>query len=633
MKRSFLTLGCLISFFGLAVHSSIALSQSDMIVHGQRLGLQRSMLNSQQYFLPSDQIQKLAVQDLNEAIQFIPGVTVQRSGGLGHQSRFRIRGSETGQVLVLLDGMQMNDPISTSGLFTGDFLSLVNIASIEVIKGPQSLAYGPRALGGVILITTRSGQELAPYQSQAEFSLEGGHQSYLGVDSNIRAHTRDTYGSVAIDYRQTDGFNITSKTSVDNPTREGAQVSTGHAHYGRNFGNIAFHQVLHITKAESDLDKGFGEERDAIGWNQERDEIHTKLHLSTNHLSLFDQTQMGVHFGKIQRKTNSPAQNSLESDQSFDYESKIINIDIFAHKEITTNFESSFALEWLYQKGSFNEDLGMSMVTEKKDKTDQSLGLGAALYYLLPLSQSLQASFSLGARLEEHSAYGTTPQYSLMPSLYFNRINSILNAKMTVGKNNPSLYQLYSQYGNSDLDPEEVISIEINWETELNSLIQFGISIFNNQVKDLIDSFYDDSTEELEYQNLHKWSNKGAELWGHLNLTNSSIQLSSSHIRSNTIIGKIDRPKQTASGRFNYNWSKNLQISTQVFYKSRRVSGSSFSPETLPSYYTLGLGANYSRANSSFAFKVMNALDREYEDIAGYNANERNFRLRYTYRF
>ena len=636
MKRSQLTSRLLLLFIMSLTTTPIAFPSADVIVHGQRIGFQRSMLVSQQHSLTSNEIEKLAIQDINEALQFIPGVTLQRSGGVGHQSSFRIRGSETGQVLVLIDGMQMNDPISTSGLFTGDFLSLANIESIKVIKGPQALAYGPRALGGVIVIKTRSGQELQKLDSAGEVSLELGNQKYLGFDANIRTRTQDTYGAVAIDYRETDGFNITSKTSVKEPSLEGAQISSGHAHYGREFGKVSFHQVLHISKSESDLDKGFGDERDAIGWNQERDIIHTKSHLSTENFLSFDLIQMGIHYGKNERKNNNPAQETSENDQEFEYSSEVLNIDFFLQKILSKNLEILLSLEWLHQRGSFREDLGNNLITEKNNQSDNSFGLGVALNYQRPINSDLEASLSIGARIEDHSNYGSTPQYSIMPSLYVRPINSIFNIKATVGKNNPSLYQLYSQYGNTELTPEKVVLLELNWEAEINSSLSLGAGLFRNQHYDLIDIVFDPTENQMEYVNQHKWSNKGAELWAmwrHQTMDNTTLHLTSAHLKSKSMQGSIDRPKHTASARLNRQMNERLELNAQLFYKSRRSSGHTLSPEELPSYYTVGVGALYSKENSRLSLKVLNALDKKYEDIAGYNANERSFRLRYTYHF
>lgn len=98
---------------------------------------------------------KLPVNSVDELLRYIPGVEVQARGPMGVQSDIVIRGGTFQQVLVILDGIRLNDPI------TGHFNSYIPIAPaeidrIEVLKGAASAVYGTEAVGGVIQIITKS---------------------------------------------------------------------------------------------------------------------------------------------------------------------------------------------------------------------------------------------------------------------------------------------------------------------------------------------------------------------------------------------------------------------------------------------------------------------------------------------
>jgi vitamin B12 transporter len=101
------------------------------------------------------QIQTLPVTSLDELLRYVPGVDVQQRGAFGAQADFSIRGSNFNQVLVLIDGQKINDPI-TAHFNSNIPVSPAEIERIEVIHGPASLEYGPDATGGVINIITKT---------------------------------------------------------------------------------------------------------------------------------------------------------------------------------------------------------------------------------------------------------------------------------------------------------------------------------------------------------------------------------------------------------------------------------------------------------------------------------------------
>jgi len=105
--------------------------------------------------IPGSYFNKLPIHSIDELLRFIPGVEVQQRGPAGSQSDIVLRGGTFQQVLVILDGLRLNDPT------TGHFNSYIPIApgeieKIEVLKGASSAIYGSEAVGGVINIITKS---------------------------------------------------------------------------------------------------------------------------------------------------------------------------------------------------------------------------------------------------------------------------------------------------------------------------------------------------------------------------------------------------------------------------------------------------------------------------------------------
>ena len=103
-----------------------------------------------------DDSQALAISDL---LRTVPGVRVARNGSIGGVTSVFIRGGESSQTLVLIDGVRINDPSSPNAAF--DFGSLLtgNIDRVEILRGPNSVIWGSQAIGGVVNVRTEEPSE------------------------------------------------------------------------------------------------------------------------------------------------------------------------------------------------------------------------------------------------------------------------------------------------------------------------------------------------------------------------------------------------------------------------------------------------------------------------------------------
>jgi iron complex outermembrane receptor protein len=113
------------------------------------------------FVIKGDRFLDLPVQSVDELLRFLPGVEMQMRGPAGSQGDIVLRGGSFQQVLVLLDGVRLNDP--NTGHFSGYIpIAPAEIDRIEILKGASSAIYGAEAVGGVIHIITRT------YSSRAE---------------------------------------------------------------------------------------------------------------------------------------------------------------------------------------------------------------------------------------------------------------------------------------------------------------------------------------------------------------------------------------------------------------------------------------------------------------------------------
>src|SRR5262245_11332546 len=123
--------------------------------------------------IQEDELKVYNYSNVGDALRQVPGLEVQRSGGLGKLTQLRIRGTGTQQVQVLVDGMRVNSP--TAGGFDLSDLAIDQIERIEIIRGPQSTLYGADAIGGIVHIITKRGQ--GPFSAYASGEV-GNYDTY-----------------------------------------------------------------------------------------------------------------------------------------------------------------------------------------------------------------------------------------------------------------------------------------------------------------------------------------------------------------------------------------------------------------------------------------------------------------------
>jgi vitamin B12 transporter len=129
----------------------------ELIVTGSYSPLSNSQLSSSVAIINAEQLAQLSPHSLVDALRQIPSLWVEEQGGPGGVTSINLRGSEANHTLVLLDGVQLNDPTNTrGGAFDLKGINIESIERIEIIRGAQSAIYGSDALAGVIHIITKT---------------------------------------------------------------------------------------------------------------------------------------------------------------------------------------------------------------------------------------------------------------------------------------------------------------------------------------------------------------------------------------------------------------------------------------------------------------------------------------------
>ena len=153
--------------------------------------------------LTGDEMRAQGYTDLPSALRSVAGVEVSQSGPRGALTYVSIRGSQAKHVLVLVDGVPMNE--LHSGAFDFADFEMEGIERVEVIRGPQSGIHGANANAGVIAITTISGRGRP---SGARLRVEGGSRETGMVAATVHGNAGPVYGALSIDRHTTDGYSV-----------------------------------------------------------------------------------------------------------------------------------------------------------------------------------------------------------------------------------------------------------------------------------------------------------------------------------------------------------------------------------------------------------------------------------------
>ncbi len=219
--------------------------------------------------LKGEYFQQLPIRSIDELLRYIPGVEVQQRGPAGSQADIVIRGGTFQQVLVLLDGLRLNDP--NTGHFTAYIpISPVEIDRVEILKGAASAIYGSEAVGGVIHVITKTfAARKNVHQKQLSVQANAGQFGLWGIQAGSYYQKKYTAIAGGILSNQADGQQQRGTTGFYN--NQTVSISISHAF--KNNWRIAFRSAYdkrdfsaqnYYTTFKSDTAK----EKVTTYWNQ-----------------------------------------------------------------------------------------------------------------------------------------------------------------------------------------------------------------------------------------------------------------------------------------------------------------------------------------------------------------------------
>lgn len=230
---------CAIAVLVAGAHPTFAqdLFRQTVVVTGAARPVELGSVTRAMTIITREQIERLPVQSVADVLRLSSSVDVRMRGVRGVQGDFAVRGANFGQMLVLVDGVRLND--AQSGHHNGDIpVPLDAVERIEVLYGPGSSLFGADAFGGTVNVITRRAVESPSLVLQGgSFGLAGGH-GQIGFE---RGAVRE---SLAASADRSSGFMYDrdfKTTTVRSQTALGAASNLAVSYQWKEFGANNFY--------------------------------------------------------------------------------------------------------------------------------------------------------------------------------------------------------------------------------------------------------------------------------------------------------------------------------------------------------------------------------------------------------
>jgi vitamin B12 transporter len=550
--------------------------------------------------LTREDIERSQAQSLEDLFRGLPGIDIANAGGAGKATTLYMRGTNSDQVLVLVDGVKVGS--ATTGATAFQDIPVELIDRIEIVRGPHSSLYGSEAMGGVIQIFTRAGAGAPKASLAVGGGTYGTWQGSAGVSSGLGNNGSLSAGVSGYD---TQGFADCLTPPPSNPyagcgatvlpnTNDGyrndsarlrlgwrfdggsdAEVSWLHTHgntrYEGSYSNIGItsQEVLSAKVGLVPLDFWHATLRAARSQDNESDYLYSEF------VDLFD----------TQRTTLS-WQNELELAKGQRF---VLGVD---HQEDEVDSSAAFALASRADTGAFGEYLGQ---------------FGA---------QSLQ----LAARRDDNEQFGIHSTGSAAWGL--DLTGSLrLTASFGTAFKAPSFNELYyPNYGNPDLKPEQSHSAELGLAGRAGES-RWSLNAYRTMVTDLIvDSeinylpYNIDAARILGLEAVGSTRFFGWDLRGNVTLLDPTDEGGPPN-QGNQLARRARRAGSLSADRVFGSWSAGATLRAQSLRYEDPAN-----TELMGGYATVDLRGEYKiRRDLRLQVRIENLLDKNYETAYLYN--------------
>ena len=589
LKRTTLSVLC-VSIFTVPSFSESIDDLENLIVTATKTSVTKDNITAPMTILSSEDIALSGANNLAELLRFVGGIDISVNGGPGQLTSLFVQGSNSNHVLVLLDGVAIND--SATGIAAIQNINPDLIDKIEIVKAPRTSLYGSHAIGGVINIFTKKDKG-----NNVQTSLTTGSDNMKNINLMASRNNENITTGLQWSHYQTDGFPAKVNSTIDN----GYDNNSLHGYFQINDGQRVIKTSIWSSSGTTEYMDFF-----LSPVSQDFDNIVSAINIK-NPINDLWSSSLSLNLSK----------DKIDQNNSADF-----------------NHSKKLSLEWQnnFQWNPSNE-LIIGYVHEKEEFDASNYGLvvntdlSSDAIYLENLMLLDKHQLLIAMRLNNKEAIEDEDTWNLE---YGYKVNTKIKFIINLGKaiRNPSNFDLYGFGGNQILLPELSNNKSIGVQYTPNELGSIGLRFFENSIDELIAFNYSD----YKLYNIEEALIKGLDF-------EFSTLIMNWEFNFNAIIQEADnitnhsrllrRPKSSIGMGLRRSFGK-LDLNINMSKNSSRID---FGGVKLNQYLIGNIVMRY-RMNNRLSFKAAlnNFTDEEYTLANGYQTAKRKAFIGFTYR-
>lgn len=631
MSMRFALVGAAVVFastlFGQRADSTQRSTLDDVTVTANKMLQKQSQTGKVVSIISREQIEKSAGRTVAQLLNEQAGITINGAlSNAGTNQTLYMRGANSGRTLILVDGIPVYDPSVITNDFDLNLISLNDVERVEICRGAQSTLYGSDAVAGVINIITvkKDVSKLINVKATGSYgnlnTFRGNLQVY-GKAGKLTYTTR--YAKL-----KTDGFSAAQDLAGDkNFEKDGYNSDAVNAaiQYQAS-AKWLLKTFIQRNQYTSDIDAG--------AYNDERDYTLKNKNLMAGTGFQYKGENITVtgnyQYSEIDRfyrndSTHVPGFSKYSEDA---YYGRNQFLELFTNINLGKGFSTVYGVDYRFSNMN-NRFLSISSFgpftsSFRDTSVSQASAYGSVLF------QHKGLFIELGGRLNVHDRYGSNATYTFNPSYSINQHFRVFGSIAT-GFKAPSLYQMYSSYGNLKLKAEESKNYELGLQ-QTHGRINNRVVYFDRD----IDNGLDFNNNTFRYFNIVKQRVKGLEIESSVGITKdvkftaNYTLLSTQEIAQSRVTFKdttynylLRRPKHSLNATAGWQITKQLYASVTGKYASKRydVGGYKVKDVALDSYFIVNAYAEY-KLNEQVRFfaDAQNLTNKTFYEARGFNA-------------